>query len=171
MKKVLRLLLLGYILCWCPTTMLAAPGKGENKTLLFLRNHVSIESGFSVLRVKPLTEYGQGNMSLLARPGMFVGFMYHVNLSNHFALRIGQIMGVNAFRFEFDPGKLNNPILTNRQARCFQVKKDQRPLQAQVAQCIVFHSLLWFLEPYHSPISFSHDHADHEPELIINRGR
>jgi len=105
MKKVLRLLLLSYILCWCPATMLAAPCKGENKTLLFLRNHVSIESGFSVLRVKPLTEYGQGNMSLLARPGMFVGFMYHLNLNNHFALRIGQIMGVNAFRFEFDPGK------------------------------------------------------------------
>ncbi len=105
MKKVLRLLLLGYILCWCPATTLAAPGKGENKTLLFLRNHVSIESGFSLLRVKPLSELGLGNMSLCARPGMFVGFMYHVNLSNNFSLRIGEIMGVNAFRFEFDPGK------------------------------------------------------------------
>ena len=47
-------------------------------------------------------------------------------------------------RLEFDPGELHDPILTYRQARCFQVKKDQRPLKTQVTQCIVFHSLLWF---------------------------
>jgi hypothetical protein len=85
--------------------MVAGPVKCGSKSLLFIRNHVSIESGFSLLRVKPLSEYGLGNMTLSVRPGMFVGFMYHVNLSNNFSLRFGEIMGVNAFRFDFDPGK------------------------------------------------------------------
>jgi hypothetical protein len=43
-------------------------------------------------------------MTLSYRPGMFLGFKYHVNLNDYFALRFGTNLGLQAFRFDFDPG-------------------------------------------------------------------
>lgn len=101
-----KLLLLAFILIQLFAVGNAAAGseiRGAN-TLLFIRNHWSIESGFTVLRVTPLTETGQGNMALSHRPGMFLGFKYHINLSNHFSIRIGPTLGLHGFRYDFDPG-------------------------------------------------------------------
>lgn len=111
MKKTLRLLFFSCFVLWCAATAIAAPpGDGESKTLLFLRNHVSFESGFSMLRVKSLTEVGQGNMRLSYRPGMFLGCLYHINVNDYFALRTGGLVGVNSFRFDFEPGMGDSSI-------------------------------------------------------------
>lgn len=103
MKKVL--LLFSFVFIFISGTTCAAPGLGGSNTLLFLRNHLSIESGFSVLRLKALSENGQGKMTLSHRPGMYLGFKYHVNLGNHFSLRFGPNVGLHAFRYDFDPGE------------------------------------------------------------------
>ncbi len=103
MKKVLLLLFLPSLMLLCSNSM-ASPGFGDANSLLFLRNHVSMETGFTVLRVKPLTEFGQGNMTLSHKPGMYLGFKYHINVNNYFSIRFGQVMGLHAFRYDFDPG-------------------------------------------------------------------
>lgn len=67
--------------------------------------------------VHPLTEEGQGRMTLSYRPGMFLGFKYYVNLNDYFALRFGTNMGLQAFRFDFDPGQSDtvtyNPVFVS----------------------------------------------------------
>lgn len=110
MGKVLRLLFISYILCIHTAALVASPGKGDSKSLLFLRNHVSVESGFSLLQVKVQSEFGQGNMRLSGRPGMFLGFKYHLNLNDHFSFRFGQVMGLHSFRFDFDPGQSDTAV-------------------------------------------------------------
>ncbi len=92
---------------WATVPASAKPGKDGSKTLLFLRNHISVESGFTFLRIKPVSETGMGNMQLSYRPGMYLGAKYHLNLNDYCSLRFGQILGLHAFRFDFDPGTLD----------------------------------------------------------------
>lgn len=119
MKTVLRLLFFS-LFTYGSGTMLYAQGLGGENTLLFMRNHVSIESGFTVLRVKPLSEVGQGEMTLSHRPGMYLGFKYHLNVGNHFSIRFGPQFGLHAFRYDFDPG--NNDTISYEPVRLTVVK-------------------------------------------------
>ncbi|CAN5333752.1 hypothetical protein BH09BAC1_BH09BAC1_29550 [soil metagenome] len=96
----------------CAASANASPGEGNSKTLLFLRNHYSAESGFTLLRVKPLNEFGKGDMRLSCRPGMYLGYKYHINLNDHFALRVGTLTGLHSFRYDFDPHVGDSAIYT-----------------------------------------------------------
>lgn len=104
MKRVLRLFIIALLVFVSSTVLSAQSRKCGTNTLLFHKNHVSIESGFSVLRVMPLEEVGAGSMQLSHRPGMFLGFKYHININDYFALRMGTIAGLHTFRFDFVPG-------------------------------------------------------------------
>lgn len=107
---MLRQLIFSCFLFTCAATAMASPGDGDSKTLLFLRNHMSLESGFTLLRVRPLSEVGQGNMTLSYRPGMYLGYKYHINLNDYFAIRMGALAGIHSFRFDFEPGPSDSSV-------------------------------------------------------------